>query len=455
MSDSRNEFFKLRPGMLDKFEFPGTYREYTGSLNSRLKPQGEDFFFRRILLNSVREILGDKISLELLDRQLSEYPILSYADHHGLLNFKLLYNSNILFEEIARAAKLPYIIVLAVGNVPLNTQSFPRGFYFKNRKFNFFGWDESKTPVCLFEKQLNADRKIGINSFIRSFPGDALSGEEKTFLEYLFFEGLEIEKASRSFNSFSEQVTYLNFHLWKYFFDAETRESIPNIVYLESNRVLLSYYIEELKKSDSLLSLILFDPQVRRIYLREFNGIAQCWGEFAGSQFFWGVMKKKKYKKLVRLTVDDEAGLLVGEDFKLELDREIISESLKNRQIVPTLFLDYLVISFLSGYLTLGGFNQLEYLPQMQAAHVKSLKEIGMNDLAEQFASRVTDGLVCGMFPFDFDSGIDLIWHYNSTNGKFNGNLDRGLTGADLDRMNNMKVSDMIAAAVDTMLKNV
>jgi hypothetical protein len=206
---------------------------------------------------------------------------------------------------------------------------------------------------------------------------------------------------------------------------------------------------------------------VRRIFLNNFEGIPGCWGENMGSQLFWGVADKIKYKRFIRLCLDDASNSLVGDNYKIELERETILDALKTKKIIATIFFDYLILSFIDGYMMLGGFNQLDYLPQMQEAHIismieymiqmqrahiKSLKEIGMNDLAEEFASRVTDGFICGMFPFDFDSGIDLIWHYNSCNGKFNGNLDRGLTQEDLDRMNNMKVKDMIGAAVEMML---
>jgi len=104
-------------------------------------------------------------------------------------------------------------------------------------------------------------------------------------------------------------------------------------------------------------------------------------------------------------------------------------------------------------YQTLGGLNQIEYLPKMQAAHIKSLQEIGMPELAEKFAKPVASGLICGMFPFDFDSAIDMIWHYNSHNGKFNGNLDRGITQEDLDRILDTPFTDLVATGIDKTLE--
>ncbi|MCX6581734.1 MAG: hypothetical protein NT166_16305 [Candidatus Aminicenantes bacterium] len=455
------DFFKLRPRMFEKYEYPGSFRDFARDIAGEITPRKQEVSVQDSILNQVRRVIGGvgaiSLSPERLDRQLSQYPVISYADHHGLLNYKLLYNSNLLYGEIAKELKLPFAVVLAAGNVPLDNMSYPRGFYFKKRKFNFFGAEESRSPVFLFEKKLRVDRRVGIDGFITGEARGTLTAEEKKFLDFLFFDCLEIEKAAGLYDAFSDQITFLNYKLWQYYFDKSLRDSIPRLIYLPSNTVVLDILCREIMNKDSLISLILFDAGVRRVFLRNFSGTAGCWGENSGSHLFWGVSQKKKYKRLIRLSVDDTANSLVGEgeNFSLALERETLVTALKAKKILPTLFFDYLIMTFLGGYLTLGGFNQLDYLPQMQRAHIKSLQEIGMHDLADRFSSRVTNGLVCGMIPCEFDSGIDLIWHYNSHNGKFNGNLELGLTRDDLDRILDMKVRDMILSAVETMLENV
>jgi len=139
----------------------------------------------------------------------------------------------------------------------------------------------------------------------------------------------------------------------------------------------------------------------------------------------------------------------------IPLEAGALMLALAEKRITPSLFLDFLVITFQEGYVALGGFNQLEYLPLMQAAHVKSLKEIGRDETARIFAGRVTDGLICGLFPFDFGSSIDMMWHYNSTAGRFNGNLDRGLSRDDVAAIAGMKVRTMIGSAITTMMDSV
>lgn len=448
--------------MFEKYEYPGTFRDFARDIGGEIIPRNQDVNVQESILNQVRRVMVDRgaisaISPGLLDRQLSQYPIISYADHHGLLNYKLLYNSNLLYGEIIKELKLPFAIVLAAGNVPLDNMSYPRGFYFKKRKFNFFGAEESRSPVFLFEKKLIADRRVGIDGFISGEAMKTLTAEESKFLNFLFFQCLEIEKAVELYDAFFDQISFMNFKLWQYYFDISLRDSVPRLIYLPSNPVVLDILCREIMKKDSLISLILFEPEVRRVFLRNFSGTAGCWGENTGSNLFWGVIAKKKYKRLIRLSVDDSSNSLVGEgeNFRLVLERETLVSALKEKRILATLFFDYLILTFLGGYLTLGGFNQLDYLPQMQRAHTKSLQEIGLDDMADRFSSCATNGFVCGMIPCEFDSGIDLIWHHNSHNGKFNGNLENGLTRDDLDRVLDMKVRNMILSAVDTMLENV
>lgn len=451
MNNKLERFFKKRPYMREKYEFPGTFGDLTEDIaNSATRGIIGKGSFIKGLIKEAGRILSPEISLDKLEIQLTDYPVVSTADHHGLLHYKLLYNSNILFSEVIRKLKLPYIVVVATGNIPLNNISYPRGFYFKKEKVNFFKSKGSSVPVFLFKSKLAGHRKQGIESIIFSYNKKSVTVEELKFLDFLFFESLEIEKTSKNYETFSDQVTFLNYKLWKYYFDGGIRESTPDIIYLQSNGIIDEIIIDELKQKDSIISMILLEPEIREVFLENFREIQGCWGEEYGSHLFWGISGINRW---MPLRFESDSNRLVGDDFFLELDGENIINNLNSKKILPTTFLVFLIISFMEGQLALGGSNQLEYLPQMQKAHIKSLREIGMNDLADRFASRATDGFICGMFPFDFDSGIDLIWHYNSHDGKFNGNIDRGLAQEDLDKVLNMKVKDMIGPAIETMLK--
>lgn len=451
MNNSREDFLKKRPEMKEMTQSPLTVAEHTAAIIPLISPGTEKSIFRHIIVEETARILKDRIATEKLNTQLINFPILSYADHHSLLNYKLLYNSNLICAEIIKKLNLPFLVVGATGNIPLKNEAFPRGFYFKGKKFNFFSVKDEKKSVYLLDNKLRANKKIGIKSFITNYDQNGLTSDEIKFLHCLFFEGLEIEHATTQYDIFSDQLTFLNFKLWKYYFDQGIRTQIPDIIYLQANQLVNRVLLEELKKADSLISLILFEPGLRNLYVENFQGIQGCWDEDRGSHFFWGSGKKNER---VSLHVDDQANALVGKDFILELTPTAISTAVEQKEIFPSLFFDFLINTFLAGYVALGGFNQLKYLPQMKEAHIKCLQTYGLKDMAQQFANRKTGGFVCGMLPFHFDSGIDLIWHYNSTNGKFNGNLSGGLGQKELTHLLEMKISDLTTAAIDTMIEN-
>lgn len=454
MYNKMEEFFRKRPNMQKKYNFPGTFKDFVKDIAKSVPSKNEKGSHDDLILEEAARLLSKEIPTEDLKNQLIHYPIISYADHHGLLNFKLLYNSNILYSAIIKELKLPFVVVFATGNIPLINVSYPRGFYFKERRFNFFRKKQNNIPVYLLEDKIWANRDGGIESLILNYSSEVLNAEEKKFLEYLFFDCLEIERASEEYEKFSDQLTFLNFKLWKYYFDKSIRNYIVDIVYLQANRIIVNIIIDEIKKKDSLISLILFNPEVRQVFLRNFYGIQCCWGENTGSQLFWGITHKRR---LTRLQVDHSSNSLVdkGSDLCIKLEKERIIEALMARKVIHTSFFDLLIMTFLEGYMTLGGFNQIDYLPQMQQAYLKSLREVGREDLVDKFASAVTDGLICGMMPLDFDSGIDLIWNYNSTDGKFNGNLDRGLNQEDLDGILNIPVKNLISTGIETMVEMV
>lgn len=444
-----NEFFQLRPSTKSIYHRAGTFKEYAGRIAGSVTPLKKKGRLARLIAREAHRILGSNLPIQTLENQLQSRPIISYADHHGLLNYQLLYNSNLLYAEIIKKLGLPFMVVFASGSVPMVNVSHPRGFFFKNHKFNFFAERKSKIPLFLFEKKLEPDRTLGIDSFISSYPKNLLSSEEKKFLDHLFFDCLEVEKAAQDYDLISDQFTFLNHKLWKYFFAKEIRDSIPDIIYLQSNRLVIELLIEEITNQRSLISQILFNKDTRSIYIQNFHGIDCCWGDKMGSHLFWGINHKKK---IIPLQLDDDANILVGQDFSIELRKDAIVAALNEKRILPTLFLDFLTITFTEGYTALGGFNQIEYLQQMQTAHVKSLSELNAPGKAEEFALRITNGFICGMFPYSFRSGIDHIWHYNSSKGKFNGSLDCGLSGEDMDNVLNLDIQDMISSAVEVML---
>lgn len=440
-------FLTKRPKMKEKYDFDGTFSDFIDYTIKSIKHDNQVTLLE-VIADEAQRIYSKQIDIQKLKQQLRKYPLLSSADHHGLLNHKLLYNSNLLYSLIIKQLELPYVIVLTSGTISLLNKSHPRGFYFKSNKFNFFNKKSSNVPIYLFNNNITVKQKE-IDSIIPDYPKNLLTSDEENFLNFLFFDFLKIQDITN--DNFSDQISILNHKIWDCYFDKSVNDNYPKIIYLQSNEIINKCFIKELSNKTSIIYKILFEPEIRNLYIKNFYGIPGCWGDKSGSHFFWEVSGTKKLRPL---RYEESSNSLIGSTQSFYLDKTTIIKKLSNREILPTLFFDFLIITYLQGYMALGGFNQIEYLSKMQQAHVKTLREIGMNHLANEFESRVTDALICGLMPFQFDSGIDLIWHYNSTNGIFNGNLDHGLTQDDLDRVLNMKLREMIEQGVKTMLNN-
>lgn len=450
MSEAFKNIFVSRPNIYKYFVNNNKFECFINNLVDenvkKNKISNDNNLIIDIITNEVTRIFRDEVLSKKIKKQLKKYKIISTADHHGLLHYDLLLNSNILFSEIIKKINLDYLIVLSSGSVPLCNISYPRGFYFQNKKYNFFPKKYNNTPVCLLNEN-SFKNSNSINDIVINLD-DNLDKEKIRFLEKLFFDTININEITNENINFSDQISILNRKIWKTFFNSSIRDKVPELIYLQLEKIIGIYLEQELKNDSSLLSLILFEEKVRNIYLNNFKNIQGCWGDNSGTEFFWGVSKKNK---LIKLKINKKLNALEGKEFYLDINNEEIINAIKKQKIIPNVMLVFLIITFMNDYVALGGFNQIDYLPKMQNAHIKSLKEIGKNELAQEFSTRITDGFICGMMPLEFDSSIDMLWHYNSENGIFNGNLDNGICYNKLDKILNMKVPEMIHSATETM----
>ena len=445
MTNQVDSFLATRPRLLEKYRSAGTFADHAADLAGGLTSKVAADPLTVAIVAEARRILGNDVDHVALERQLVAQPLLSTADHHALLTYDLLFNSNILHGEVSRIVGLPFNVVLPTGSIPLINRAYPRGFRFHGRKHNFFAHSRRNCPVFLFDEKLNADRDLGLDSLVPFLERGSISAHERSFLECLFFDALEVERAN-DLATYSDQLTFLNSKLWRHYFAAELRDRLPQLVYLQSNRIVEEVLVAEIADPGSLVAQILFDPAVRRMYLARFDGIQGCWSADGGTHFFWGVSASN-----AKIPLRLDSGRLIGGGSPLPLEPEALIAALRGKRILPAVFFDLLLITFQSGNLNLGGFNQVDYLPQMQAAHVACLERLGRRDLAALFASRVCDAFICGMFPFTHASGLDLIWERNSHDGAFTGTLDGGLTETDLEQVRAASLHTMIGSAIAAM----
>ncbi len=444
------QFLLKRPALKLHYEHEGSVSDYARHVQARV-PKANGHRLTDIILEHARKLMPNgHVVPPLLANQLRGTPVISFADHASLLNHGILYNANLLFSAIMDRQALPYQVVLPTGRIPLNNASYPRGFFFKGQKIPFFMSKVQHTITSLLSEGIAHPDGRRLDSFIRPDSLKGLSAQEKLFLEYLFLDELKLASACNDHTRFVEQLPTLNARLWNCYFERSFRTSVPKLIYLNADDIVKELLLDELRNPDSLTSRILTNPTIRDIYLEEFTGISGCWSGESGTHFFWGVSPKKT---LIPLNIDKHFGTLEFSHFDPEMQPipmtcEDLSEALRENRIIPSLFLDIFLLAFVEGFTLLGGFNQVTYMAWMRVAHERCALRMGDWPSAAKFARTVTDGLICGLMPFEWNSGIDLIWERNSINGTFNGNLDNGLSRSEMDEMVNKPIKTMLQNSV-------
>ena len=439
-----------RPSIGAVHRYSGTFLRYSGQLFEQTPP-ARSARLKKIILDESAKLLRPSIDPAKLAAQLSSTPILSTADHAGMLNLNILYNANLLYSRMLRSVEAPYLVVLATGRTPLDNISHPRGFYFKNTKHNFFPRKEYRSPVGLLQSGIRGADATGIDSILRPGTTQNLTTAEHEFLERLFFDSLQMREICADGEPYIDQLPRINQRLWKLYFDEEIRQGQAEMVYLHLDKIVTRLVIEDLANPASLLSSILLDKQYRQVFLEQLTGVPGCWWHGYGSQFFWGVGPKTT---LVPLEVRGQQ--LVGPENSgicVDLEAGALAEALGQRRIVPGYFLDVFMLSFVEGYTLLGGFNQIEYVQAMQEAVGRSLTMLGQTSSAAQSRTYFRNGFICGPAPFGKGSGIDLLWERNSKDGKFLGNLRRAVTEAELSAAENMPMRLLVESGADLMSK--
>jgi hypothetical protein len=446
-----HQFLEKRPAIRLHYELEGSYSDWARHFISRI-PMGQKGRLVRLISLHAAAQNRECVNQPFLEYQLKRYPIVSTADHAGLLNYNILYNANLLMAGLIELEMMPYQIVLATSRIPLNNISYPRGFYFGGTRFSFFPVRIMRVPVCLVDERLPYSSAGNLAEILGADAVRGLDPERRKFLEYLLFERLGMDALDD--RPFPESACRMNADLWENFFLASQRENRPRLIYLTQETLVLELLLEDIPDRSSLVHMILFDPRVRGIYLEEFEGISGCWGESGGTHFFWGVNGKRG---LYPLRVDSEGRCLVpalgGDEPSIPLEPEPLLAALAQKRLVPSLFIDMLLLAFVEGFSVLGGFNQVTYLAWMRVAHERCMLRLGDWPMAARFARTPTDGLICGPLPFpQWDSGLDLMWSHNSSGGKFNGNMDGGLGSEDLQAMMRTPMRKLIQNGVDAML---
>lgn len=337
--------------------------------------------FRRYTLG----LLGKDVA-NAATQQLKKRYFVSTADHHGPVTHPFFINGNLVTAVPYFGNPDPllkYIIVLSCGNVSLGNSSYPRGLLFTayakdkiiNHKISFFPASDRLCPVFDFRAYTADDinnTKKGLNEKVRI--GELGKPEAEKILEIL--DKIYLDPDVLKCKNFSEQVTKTNFHLWQKFFEP-SHVTPPNLIYLEQESLVLELLRSKHFDQDTVIRHILFDKVFDSLIQKYFDGIQGAFDtkEKLGTYFFWALPKGSKY----RIQLWRNGNELVSDDgnYKVKLTPEDLRAAFDRKELIPSMMLCYIVLSFYYGIKCLGGFSQVNYLTDMKNAYIKMQADRG------------------------------------------------------------------------------
>lgn len=349
----------------------------------------------------VERNLGAEVA-ESAVRQLKKYYFVSTADHHGPICHPFFLNAN-LISSVPNLdhhdPDLQNVIVLSCANVSLNNSSFPRGLLFhstvrgetKMHRLAFSTCTSRLSPVFNFPASTTADMdrvQKNISEKVRKGEVRREDGDKISALIDEIYRTPEVLTAP----SYSDQITRSNFHLWKKFF-SPNHATPPNLIYVELETLVSRLLIEHHLGTETTISHLLFHPDYTPLIEKYFDGIMGAFsvGEKYGTYMFWALPKDAKY----RIQLWKRGDELVSDDgsYRVKLTPDSIRAALERKELIPSMLISYILLSFYYGIKCLGGFSQVNYLTFMKNAYIKMQADLGEYENIEVCARSQTKEL--------------------------------------------------------------
>lgn len=320
---------------------------------------------------------------------------------------------------------LKYVIVLACANISLNNSSFPRGLLFntyhkearelKTHRLSFLPSNSHSCSAYNFRAYMPPEiEKVQkrLRELVREEGVPQVTADRLRMLIDEIYNVPELYQCS----SYREQVAKTNRELWKKFFSA-SGQSLPELLYIGQEDVVIRLLTKYHLTQDTVINHILFDPEYEPFINNYFEGI---FGSFSkkdatGTYLFWalpkgGKINKQLWRKGNYLVTKDES-------YKVELTPEAIREAMISGELIPSLLVNFITLSFYYGLKCLGGFNQINYLTLMKNSYIKMNVDLG-NYRSIEVSARAQTKEICELtFAFQrynggrvaMASGLDLI----------------------------------------------
>lgn len=403
------------------------------NLNPPIQKRQNDML--ETIFEAVEARFGKKTAWSVL-RQLEKYYFVSTADHAGPLTHPFFVNSNLLTAASMLSRRqhvLQNIVVLACANISFNNSSFPRGILFhtsgkkglQSHRLPFLSAKPKAQTIYRMPPYGAEEIKKTLEALKLKFSQGEVGPRENDLLRALV-QDVYNQPEILACKSYAEQMSRTNFHLWKRFFGA-SNVKLPNLIHLEQEdivvRLLSKYHLEK----DTIINHILFDPAYEHYLTTYFEGIFGSFSRQAstGTYLFWALPEGQRDN----LQLWRKGNYLVSKDesYKIELHPEVIKKAMESKELIPSLLLNFITLSFYYGLKCLGGFNQVNYLTLMKNSYIRMNVDLENYRSIEVCARAQTKEMCDGLtFAFLKDpqnglalaTGVDLILYGNKASWK-------------------------------------
>lgn len=328
----------------------------------------------------------DRATAKGATAQLKKYYTASTMDHSSPLCHPWAFHFDLAAASVYRADPDPllkYIVTLSFSNVSLNNFAFPRGFSFhakykdgtKTHRHAFFANKLSRCPVFNLHPYTAEDiARLRVKLHAEVQNGEV--SEDVGTAMHKIVDEIYARPDVLSCKTYADQLTKSNFHLWRRL-SSRMRGKQVDLVYLQQESLVTRLLLKHHLHRDSAMHRFIFDTSEHTVAERCFNNVHDAFSleKKRGTYLFWALCPHGKQ----RIQLWRKGAFLESDcgTYKIALTPDSIAAHLKSHELIPSTMLSLCLLSFYYGLHCLGGMGQVSYLPEMKAAYLTMMQEIG------------------------------------------------------------------------------
>lgn len=312
---------------------------------------------------------------------------ISTASHHHMAFDWRIVQGALLYEQWLQihGEKGAIVPIFAVANVNLKSAIYPRGVL-------LYDCNPMLSPlrIPIFPFRLRRCCVAGLKGISPEMVDSAQDQLAKacyagTIRPELFdtvselFETVLRSDAVQAYNHFWQQTAVINELLsQRYHSDRKSRH-----LWMDLETITAGLLQRDLMREEGIPYQILFHRKLRARILEKLDGVSGCWtGQTGGTHFFWGLdeagilfpMRLMEQDSQTQLTGRDS----LGAEHSIPFTAAQVTDRLRVRSLLPSLFLIFLELYFLRNYTVMGGHFQPAYLNSMKRGLVEATEELGL-----------------------------------------------------------------------------